>query len=306
MAFSYFHLTYNPFADRPEPHQVFWSRSQQSALQRVINGLEERKGMMALLGERGMGKQTLLYTYLEQPRQQNINAISISGIECSFTTVLERLCDSCAAPMEETNREATLDRLREALTRDSQIGNRRVLILDQAERIPIATLEQLCVLSDMQNEMGHLLQIILLGVPEFIQHLNRSASPQLRNSLSMQESLMPLTPRESLAYIEHRIACVDPHSEPIFTRGALKWIIRYGKGNPGTLNYLCTEALSAGRSYQQKPISVDLMRKALNDFAAVLQPQIVDAADALLKDLRPHDGRAYRQQHSVVQLVADA
>ena len=266
MAFSYFHLTCNPFVGRPTPHQVFWSRSQQSTLQRVIHGLEGRQGLIALLGERGIGKKTLLYTYLEQQRQKHLKAISLSGIECSFSTVLDHLCDVCAVSMAETNRDAILDNLRAALSRDRQLGNRRVLILDQAERIPMATLEQLRVLADMKDETGRLLPIILLGSPAFTQHLRRSASAQLKNSLHIQESLAPLTTRESLAYIQHRIACVDPHSEPIFTRGALKRIIRYGQGNPGMLNYLCSETLSVGRSYRQKPISVTIVRKILDDF----------------------------------------
>jgi type II secretory pathway predicted ATPase ExeA len=265
MDFAFYHLTGDPFASRLAPDRLFWHPRHQKVLQPLIYGIEGGKGFMALLGERGVGKKTLLYAYLAQRKQNNIRVISLAGVECTFATVLDRLCQHCGIARTEPDIETTLHRIYTTLAREREQGNRVVLTIDGAEDIPASTLERLLLLADMADATGKLLQVIFLGGPAFARYLKRDASAPLKQHIGIRVTLEPLTQQESLAYVQHRIANVSTTKEQLFTRGALRLIIRYARGNPGMLNYLCGEALNAARFQGQKPIKTATVRGVLQD-----------------------------------------
>lgn len=265
MDLSFFHLKSNPFTSKPTPEQLFWRRSQRDILQPIIYGIEGRKGFMAFLGERGLGKKTLLHAYLDLREQKNVQMIAFSGMGCAFTTILECLCQHCEVSPFDDDMDTTLYRLRAALVRARERGHRVVLLLEEAESIPMETLEHLLVFADMQDEAGKLLQIIFLGGPGFVHNLNQSASQQLKRAIGIRVFLKPLTTKESVAYVQVRIDSVALRPEPVFTRHALRRLVRYARGNPGMLNYLCSEALSTALCYQQKPVSGAIVREVLRD-----------------------------------------
>jgi len=264
MELAFFQLAHNPFSTTPTADRLFRSRGQQRVLQDLIYGIESRRGVTAVLGARGMGKTTLVSTYMERRAQKDIQALMISGLRCSFETIVEQVCQHCDVPFIAGDTDTTLRQLRAALIREYEAGRRIVIIIDEAESLPLPVLESLLVLADLTVATGSLLQIILLADPAFERRLTYAGSPRLNQRIAVRLTILPLTPRESLAYIQHRIASAALSDEPLFTRAALRRIVRYAKGNPGLLNYVCNESMGGALRKQQKPIDATIVQIALS------------------------------------------
>ena len=288
MELAFFHLEHNPFLTEPTADQLFRSRGQQRVLQDIIYGIESRRGITAILGARGMGKATLLSTYLEKRKQKDIQALMISGLECSVETVVEKVCQHCDVPFIASDADATLRQLRTALTREYEQGRRIVIIIDEAGSIPLPVLESILVLADMADATGSLLQIFLLADLAFERRLKQAGSPQLNQRIEVRLTILPLTPRESLAYVQHRIASAALSDEPLFTRAALRRIVRYAKGNPGALNYICNAAMERALRHERKPIDATIVQVVLSGLQGYDPPGllwrwgVVGAASVLL------------------------
>ncbi len=264
MELSFFNLRYNPFVTPPDPDQLFRSRSYLRAMQEIAYGIEGRKGIIALLAPRGMGKTTLVHAYLELRRQRNLQTIRSTGRSSTFATILDRLCAQCNVPVE-SEIAATLRALRAALRHAADAERRVVLLIDEAESLPAPTLEDLLGLADLQDGAGQLLTLILIGEPALEPNLKRAYAQTLRVATYHRIRLEPLQPQESTAYIQHRLALSTGHEAPVFAPKALRRVARYARGNPGLLNYVCNETLRAATVAQQKPITKSVVRTVLND-----------------------------------------
>ncbi len=265
MELSFFHLKDNPFASVLTPDRLFRSRSHLQSMQAIAYGIEGRKGLIALFAKRGLGKTTLLRAYLAQRLQHNIQAIWLVGQSSNFPTILDRVCAQCNVVPADGALEATLRRLRSALVRESDAGRRVVLLIDEAESLPPNTLEGILALVDMADGVGRLLTVVLIGEPVLDQHLKRVFAQTLRIDTYRRIRIDPLRRKESMAYVQHRISQVSTDDEAMFTPGALRRVVRYARGNPGLLNYLCNEALRAAVIEQQKPISKPIVQAVLNE-----------------------------------------
>jgi type II secretory pathway predicted ATPase ExeA len=273
MELSFFNLRYNPFVKPPSPDRLFRSRSYLRGMQRIAYSLEGDKGLTVMFAQRGMGKTTLLHAYLEQRLQRNIRTVWLTGPSSNFATILHRLCATCEVPVDG-DFEITLRMLRSALRQGTKAGYRVVLIIDEAESLSARTLRDLLVLADMDDGSGKLLSVILIGEPVLDQHLKRLYSQTLRVATYRRIRIEPLQRRECMAYVQHRVAQGSADADAMFTPGALRCVVRYARGNPGLLNYVCNEALRAAIIEQQKPITKPIVQAVLNDLEG-RQPLVV-------------------------------
>jgi general secretion pathway protein A len=132
--------------------------------------------------------------------------------------------------------------------------------------MPMETLENLRMLSNLETATEKLVQIVLIGQPEFDEMLNRHELRQLKQRLAIRTVISPLTHEESIRYIEHRLSKVVTKDEPIFSKGALKEIVRLSKGIPRVINILCDNALITGYGYQKKPVTAKIINEIAVDF----------------------------------------
>jgi general secretion pathway protein A len=121
------------------------------------------------------------------------------------------------------------------------------------------------LLSNLETATRKLLQIILVGQPELARKLDLPELQPLKQCIALRATLSPLTPQDSLAYIQHRLAKVALAQAPIFTVGALKRIVAHAQGVPRLLNILCDNALIAGFASQQRPVSAKLVQEVIAD-----------------------------------------
>ncbi len=145
-------------------------------------------------------------------------------------------------------------------------GHNFVLIIDEAQNMPFETLENLRMLSNLETSTDKLIQILLIGQPEFEKMLDQSNLRQLKQRITIRATLSPLTRQESMAYIRHRLTKANAVSTTVFTKGALKLIVKKAKGVPRILNILCDNALITGYGYQQRPVTPGIVREVIADF----------------------------------------
>jgi cytoskeletal protein RodZ len=122
------------------------------------------------------------------------------------------------------------------------------------------------MLSNLETYTDKLIQIILIGQPEFEKMLNQNNLRQLKQRIAIRTTLSPLSQQESMTYIQHRLDKADVSDAAIFTKGALKLIVNKTEGIPRLLNILCDNALITGYGYQQKPVTSRTVKEVIADF----------------------------------------
>ena len=266
MYLDFYLLKKEPFHVTPDPEFLFLSPSHKAALRTLVYGVEERQGFVALLGEVGLGKTTILRSYLERVDQSQLKPIHLIHPNLSFRELLHTLCQECGLEGTTENIAETITRLHHVLIGEYQQGRNVALLVDEAQHMPLETLEQLLLLSNLETSTQKLLQIVLVGQPEFEAKLNAQALRQLKQRLVIRATIVPLTAEESRDYILYRLAKVRLADNPIFTRGALQAIITQAQGIPRVLNILCTNALIQGFVNGQPRISVKIAQEVIAEY----------------------------------------
>ena len=266
MYLDFYLLKKEPFHVTPDPEFLFLSPSHKAALRTLVYGVEERQGFVALLGEVGLGKTTILRSYLERVDQSQLKPIHLIHPKLSFLELLHTLCQECGLEGTTENIAETITGLHHVLTGEYQQGRNVALLVDEAQHMPLETLEQLLLLSNLETSTQKLLQIVLVGQPEFEAKLNAQALRQLKQRLVIRATIVPLTAEESRDYILYRLAKVRLADNPIFTRGALQAIITQAQGIPRVLNTLCTNALIQGFVNGQPRISVKIAQEVIAEY----------------------------------------
>lgn len=266
MYLDFYNLKKAPFHITPDPEFLFLSPSHKAALGALVYGIEERQGFVALVGEVGLGKTTILRSYLERVDQMQLRAIYIFNSNVSFNDLLKTICREFGLEITTEDVFDTVNRLHQALIEEYKQGRNVALIVDEAQHMPIETLEHLRMLSNLETSTQKLIQIILVGQPEFEDKLNNHALRQLKQRLVIRATIAPLTEAESLEYIAYRLAKVSMIDEPIFTKGALRQIVKQAKGTPRVLNILCTNALIQGFGYRKPRIAARIAREVIADY----------------------------------------
>lgn len=266
MYLDFYLLKKEPFHITPDPEFLFLSPSHKAALTALVYGVEERQGFVALLGEMGLGKTTILRSYLERVDQSQLKPIHLLHPNLSFRELLYTLCQECGLEGTTETIAETITRLHHVLIGEYQQGRNVALLVDEAQHMPLETLEQLLLLSNLETSTQKLLQIVLVGQPEFEAKLNAQALRQLKQRLVIRATIVPLTAEESRDYILYRLAKVRLVDNPIFTRGALQAIITQAQGIPRVLNILCTNALIQGFVNGQPRISVKIAQEVIAEY----------------------------------------
>jgi general secretion pathway protein A len=266
MYLDFYHLKKAPFHITPDPEFLFLSPSHKAALGALVYGIEERQGFVALIGEVGLGKTTILRSYLERVDQSQLRPIYIFNSNVSFSDLLKTLCREFGIEVLTEDVADTVNRLHQVLIEEYKQGRNVALIVDEAQHMPIDTLEHLRMLSNLETSTQKLIQIVLVGQPEFEAKLNNHALRQLKQRLVIRGTISPLSAEESRDYIIYRLAKVVLVDEPIFTKRALRKIIKHAQGTPRVINILCTNALIQGFGYRKRRIATKIIKEVIADY----------------------------------------
>jgi general secretion pathway protein A len=265
---AFFGLQEQPFNLTPDPRFLFLSQSHQEALGHLLYGIEERKGFIAITGEVGTGKTLLCRALLDRLGPRVRTALIFNSF-LSDIELLRSINDDFGLPSGGTTRKELIDALNAFLLREFRDGHNAVLIIDEAQHLAPAVLEQIRMLSNLETEGGKLLQIVLVGQPELRPLLARPELRQLNQRIALRYHLRPFDRQETSAYISHRLLVAGSHGEIVFTPRALSAIYRATQGIPRRINLLCERALLS--AYVQSTTRIDrgLIRQAVADLEGI-------------------------------------
>ena len=240
---SFFRLTGIPFQLTPDSRFFFGSAGHSRAISHLVYGLSQEEGFVVITGEVGAGKTTLverLWTQLDR------NSYAIGRVVTTLVSGddLLRLAVTSFGITDDGTDKATLLRRFEAMVRAQRDAGRRcLLVIDEAQNLSVATLEELRMLSNITVDGRAAVQTILLGQPQFRPLLARPELEQLRQRVLASYHLGPLTEHETRLYIEHRLHMVGWADDPFWTDGAFLRVFRETGGIPRRVNTLCGRVL---------------------------------------------------------------
>ena len=263
---NFYRLKRAPFHITPDPEFLYLSPTHKEALASIIYGVEKRKGFIVIVGEVGLGKTTIVRSYLERVDQKLLLIIYLFNPNVPFSALLDTIDQAAGLDVRPEDIAARVQRLHDVLIEEYRKGCNVVLVVDEAQNMPVETLENLRMLSNLETSKDKLIQIVLVGQPEFGRMLDRNELRQLKQRIAVRATLAPLSATESLAYIQYRLEKTGAESTDIFTRGALRRIVKHARGIPRILNILCDNALITGFGYEQKPVTAAIAREVIADF----------------------------------------
>ncbi len=249
MYHDFYQFKENPFNVTADPDFFFSSASHRYAISSLAYGIENRKGILVITGEIGVGKTTLCRALLKYSDTKTKYALILNP-NFSELELLQLILQDLGLRTKENNKFALINILNNFLIKEANAGNNVAVIIDEAQHLSAAQLEQLRLLSNLETEKEKLLQIILVGQPELIEKLQLPELRQLRQRVAVHFHIKPLDRSDVREYIHHRIKKAMNNPETllniIFSDQAISAIYHYSKGSPRAINILCDRALLAG------------------------------------------------------------
>jgi general secretion pathway protein A len=261
-------LISEPFRTTPDADAVFFSPSHREALSSLLYGIKERKGVIVVTGEVGVGKTTILRRYLKTAEPLPQKTIHLYNPNITFERLLRTILTQLGAQPGGDASEM-VGRLHELALAEQQRDNTVVLVIDEAQCMPVETLEGIRMLSNLETAHEKLIQIVLMGQPELETVLDRHELRHVRERIAVRARILPLTQSESAEYIQHRLIQVSREQRSIFSNGALALIIKAAAGIPRRLNIVCDNTLIVGFRLRQPIISRTIAKQAIADMAGI-------------------------------------
>jgi general secretion pathway protein A len=283
---NFYRFKEKPFSLTPDPKFLYLSKQHQGALDHMLYGIKQKEGFMVIAGDVGTGKTTLCRCLLDRldknvevalilnPMLSDLDLLrnivqdlSIKPLHASQpvgvvedNTTGEEISielESDAFSSEDSkklnivwinsaSKKELIDALNAFLLEQHDQGKSTVLIIDEAQNLSLAVMEQLRILSNLETEKDKLLQIIFVGQLELNEKLKLPTLKQLNQRISIRYEIVPLKQEETDNYISHRILVAGAASQVGFTKSALKEIFKYSKGYPRLINLACDRSLLAG------------------------------------------------------------
>ena len=262
---KFYGLNERPFNVTSDPEFFFLSARHKEALAHLHYGVSQRKGIVVLTGEIGTGKTTICRFFINE-LPKNVRTALILNPHFSEIQLLEAIVRDFGIRTNNKNRLGLVRELNSFLLNESGCGNNVVLIIDEAQNLKPALLEQIRLLSNLETEKEKLLQVILVGQPELNTRLNLYELRQLRQRIMVRYHILPLERTEIRDYLRHRLGIAGLTGEAIeFSEEAIMAIADFSCGTPRLINMICDRALLAGFSVEARKIDQQIINRCLEE-----------------------------------------
>ena len=260
---QYFQLKQSPFSIAPDPRYLFMSERHREALAHLLYGVGSGGGFVLLTGEIGAGKTTVCRCFMEQI-PENCQLAYIFNPKLSVEELLLSICEEfrIAPPTGAASVKSYVDAINVHLLASHAQGRNNVLIIDEAQNLSAAVLEQLRLLTNLETSERKLLQIILIGQPELRAMLARPELEQLAQRVIARYHLGSLSEPETASYIHHRLAVAGSTARAPFGPRLMAQIHKLSHGVPRRINLLCDRALLGAYVENQPQVTRQILRRA--------------------------------------------
>ncbi|OQW73828.1 MAG: general secretion pathway protein GspA [Proteobacteria bacterium ST_bin13] len=302
---DHYGLSGRPFQLTPDPRFWFESATHKKAMAYLGYGLSQGEGFIVVTGDIGAGKTTLVGHLMATLDRERLHAIKIVSTQIEADDLLRMVATGLDIDPIGLVKAQLLAQIERGLHAVARSGRRTLLIVDEAQALPVSALEELRMLSNFQAGGHALLQIFLLGQPEFRRQLHGAAGlEQLRQRVIAMHHLDPMGPQEIEPYMRHRLAVVGWQGRPHFTPEAIAALYHGSAGVPRRLNQLAGRVMLFGAIEQIDTIDARAVDAVIADIAGdMLAPAIeADVPETLAQRAdRPAPAMAAREPGSARQ-----
>lgn len=266
MYLRYYGFNDYPFSVTPDPAFLYLSASHREALGHLLYGAGEHGGFVALVGEVGTGKTTLIRALVDN-EMADLDIALCWNPHLEVREFVATICDELGVdyePRRDTSLKDLVDRLNRHLLATHARNRRTVLIIDEAQNLSRGVLEQLRLLTNLETHKHKLLRIILVGQPELDELLARHDLRQLSQRITARFRLTALGYGETRAYVQHRLKLAGG-SQHLFSSAALMMLRRYTGGIPRLINMVCERALMGGYAHARSRIGMTIVARAARE-----------------------------------------
>jgi general secretion pathway protein A len=254
-----------PFALTPDPRFIYFTPSHTEVMANLHYGIESGKGLIVVTGEVGTGKTTIL-RWIMQRLDRTVLVAYIFNPRLSVTEFYQHLASLLDVQKWETKPELLVS-LGQALDSRHSRGLRTVLIIDEAQGLSPAVLEEIRLLSNFESDTAKHLQIVLTGQPELRNVLNYPDLRQLKQRVALRCVIKALpSVEETDRYITSRLLASGAERTEIFTSEAVDYIYRCTEGIPRNINNLCDNALLAGYAAGEVTVGRSIIEEVAESF----------------------------------------
>lgn len=258
---AFYGLREKPFNLTPDPKFLYLSEKHKEAFAHLLFGIKNRSGFVMVTGEIGTGKTTICRTLLNE-LDESTEVAFIFNPYLSPEELLRKINEDFGIDSKAGTVRELIDELNAYLLDRNAKGKNCVLVIDEAQNLTPGVLEQIRLLSNLETETTKLLQIVLIGQPELMQHLSLDELRQLNQRITARYHLHPLERQETLQYIAYRLRVAGGRRRINFTPGAVKIIFKHSGGTPRVINAICDRALLIGYTKETREITKAIAKQA--------------------------------------------
>ena len=262
---AFFGFTQNPFNMSPDPSFLFRSPQHEEALASLIYGVQSRKGFIALTGEVGTGKTTMLECLRDFLNAQQIAFASLFNSRLTVEQFFELLAYDLDLRCNRLSKTEVLLSLNNMLLERAGVGRTTVLIIDEAHNLEWDVLEEIRLLGNLENRRGKLLQIILSGQQELDRKLEAPEFRQLKQRIALRCTLRGFTTLETVAYVNSRMTRAGLTSQTIISPELLAEIHFRSQGIPRLINAICDNLLLTSFAMESKIATLEMLDEVTTD-----------------------------------------
>ncbi|MBP5232911.1 MAG: AAA family ATPase [Planctomycetes bacterium] len=256
-------LVDKPFRNTPDPHYFYFSPQHEEALARMLYCILEGQGGMLLSGEVGCGKTMLARVVLDSLDPERFEAAYLTYSSLNAGEFLREILRQFGVVTDQSDKARLLSLFGDCLKAHQTAARTTIIFVDEAQlAADAATLEEMRLLMNFQQDRKFAVSLVLLGQPELREQVK--ASPQFLQRLTVRLHLSALSPEETRNYLHHRLQVAGGRPD-IFTAGAEELLIRASGGIPRRVNGLADMALLAGYGRKAPLVDEEIMQQAVKD-----------------------------------------
>jgi general secretion pathway protein A len=262
--FNFYKLKEPPFSITPDPEFLFSSQTHQNVIEKILYGIKIRAGFILLSGEVGTGKTTICRSIIDTLNTDG-EIVYIINPSLSGKALISNILDDLGMqhPPEASKKDLINQLNNYLLNRDRH--KPVVIIIDDAQTMPVETLEDLRLLSNLETDKEKMLQMLIVGQPEIEDLLSGAEMRQLKQRIFVNCRLEHLNPHEVEGYINRRLFIAGSNGQIQFSQGAKRKIVKASRGIPRLINKICDYALTASYVAEEFIIRKKHVKKALKE-----------------------------------------
>jgi general secretion pathway protein A len=268
MYLEFYRLNEKPFALTPNPAFLYPSKKHRLALTTLQYGLLGQEGFVVISGDIGTGKTTLIHQILGQLDRRRFTCGLITNAHEDFSDLLQWVMMAFGQETPTGTKAEQYRSFLDFVAAEFRHMRRTVLIIDEAQNLSPATLEELRMLVNVNSGKAAALQIVLVGQKQLLEKLRRPELEQFAQRIAVNYRLEHLDPDDTAAYIRYRLALAGNADPELFSDAACALVHRHSGGIPRIINLICDTSLVYGFADEQFHIGEELVEAVVNDRSA--------------------------------------